>query len=209
MVGFASLNPPYEFTARQPEKVGTAMIRRIVPDRCWAAIIDVQEFFLSAVADRRSQIETNTANLARLLGCFGIPIVATLERPLDQKGLLPAAIKSQLKGHAEFFEKDFFDLTREKTIRNYLRRLKKKQAVLAGCETDVCVLQSCLGLLDLGHEVYVVEDLLFSASSNVGAAIERMKNAGAVFLTYKTLYYELTAAVDGAPLPDDLPDAAV
>jgi nicotinamidase-related amidase len=184
------------------------MIKRIVPDRCWAAIIDVQEFFLSAVADRRSGIERNIANFARLLGCFGIPIVVTLERPLQQKGLLPRAIKRQLEGRAEFFEKDFFDLTREKTIRNYLRRLKKKQAVLAGCETDVCVLQSCLGLLDLGYEVYVVEDLLFSASRNVDAALARMRSAGAVFLSYKTLYYELTAAVDGAPLPDDLPDAA-
>jgi len=32
---------------------------------------------------------------------------------------------------------------------------------------------------------------------------------GAIFLTYKTLYYELTEAVDGVPLPDDLPDEAV
>jgi nicotinamidase-related amidase len=77
----------------------------------------------------------------------------------------------------------------------------------------VCVLQSCLGLLDLGYEVYVVEDLLFSGSPNVEAAVARMKGAGAIFLTYKTLYYELTESVDGGetfgPFPDDLPDAAV
>jgi isochorismate hydrolase len=108
------------------------MIKRIAPDRCWAAIIDVQEFFLSAVADHRFRIETNTANFARLLGYFRIPIVVTLERPIHQKGLLPEAIKTQLDGRAEFFEKDFFDLTKEKTIRNYLRKLKKKQAILAG-----------------------------------------------------------------------------
>jgi len=185
------------------------MSKRIVRDRCWAALIDVQEFFLSAVADRRSGIEGNMANFARLLGCFQIPIVATLERPIEQKGGLPKALKSELDGRAEFFEKDFFDLTKEKAIRNYLRRLKKKQVIVAGCETDVCVLQSCLGLLDLGYEVYVVEELLFSASPNVDAALARMKNVGAIFLTYKTLYYELTEAVDGVPLPDDLPDEAV
>jgi len=47
-----------------------------------------------------------------------------------------------------------------------------------------------------------------------------MKAAGAVFVTYKSLYYELIEAVDGArhgkkllatfgPFPADLPDAAV
>jgi nicotinamidase-related amidase len=185
------------------------MSKRIVRDRCWAALIDVQEFFLSAVADRRSRIETNMANFVRLLGCFEIPIVATLERPIERKGGLPKALKSQLDGRAEFFEKDFFDLTKEQAIRSYLRRLKKKQVIVAGCETDVCVLQSCLGLLDHGYEVYVVEDLLFSSSCNLEAALARMKNGGAVFLTYKSLYYELTEAVDGAPLPDDLPDEAV
>ncbi len=97
--------------------------------------------------------------------------------------------------------------------------MKKKQAVIAGCETDVCVLQSCLGLLGLGYQVYVVEDLLFSSSRQVDSAIARMKTAGAVFLTYKTLYYELIEAVEGGrhaekmlktfgPFPDDLPDYA-
>ena len=194
------------------------MIKRIVPDRCWAAIIDVQEFFLSAIGERRrSRIEANIANFARLLGYFRIPIVVTLERPLSRKGSVPKGIKRHLDRRTEFFEKDFFDLTREKTIRDYLPRMKKKQVILAGCETDVCVLQSSLGLLDLNYEVYVVEDLVFSASRNVAPAIARMQSAGAVFLTYKTLYYELTAAVDGGeygdamaarfgPFPNDLPD---
>ena len=91
---------------------------------------------------------------------------------------------------------------------------------MAGCEIDVCILQSCLGLLDLGYDVYVVEELIFSSARNVDAAITGMKAAGAVFVTYKSLYYELIEAVDGArhgkkllatfgPFPADLPDAAV
>jgi isochorismate hydrolase len=198
-----------------------AMTKRIVPDHCWGAIIDVQEFFLSQVGNPllRSKIETNTMNFARLLGYFKVPIVATLERPIHGKGSLPKGLKRQLDGRAKLFEKDFFDLTKEKNIRNYLRRLKKTQVIVAGCETEVCVLQSCLGLLDLGYEVYVLEDLLFSSSRNVDSAIARMKAEGAVFLTYKTLYYELIEAVEGGqhtektleafgPFPDDLPECA-
>ena len=196
------------------------MAKRIVPDDCCGVIIDVQEFFLSQVDQPlRSNITTNTGNFARLLGYFRVPIVVTLERPVDQKGSLPTKISKHLGDLAEAFEKDFFDLTKEKKIRDRIGRLKKKQVIVAGCETDVCVLQSCLGLLGLGYDVFVVEELVFSSSQNVDAAVARMKTEGAVFLTYKSLYYELVEAVGGnahskkilkasGPIPDDLPDSA-
>jgi nicotinamidase-related amidase len=195
-------------------------VKRIVPDHCLGVIIDVQEFFIvRADARLRPKIRTNTKNFARLLGYFKIPIVVTLERPIEEKGALPKEIDKHLNDLADTFEKDFFDLTREKTIRDHLGYLKRKQVIVAGCETDVCVLQSCLGLLSLGYEVYVVEDLLFSSSRNVDSAIARMKAEGAIFLTYKSLYYELIKAVGGGlhsekifeafgPFPDDLPDSA-
>ncbi len=196
------------------------MTKRIAPDQCCGVIIDVQEFFLSQADKRaRAKIKANTKNFARLLGYFKVPMVATLERPIDFKGSLPKEIKRQLGNRSEMFEKDFFDLTKEKKIRDHLGGLKKKQVILAGCETDVCVLQSCLGLLALGYEVYLVEELLFSSARNVGSAIARMQAEGAVFLTYKSLYYELIEAVEGGrhaekmlatfgPFPDDLPDVA-
>ena len=55
--------------------------------------------------------------------------------------------------------------------------------IVAGCETDVCVLQSCLGLLDLGYEVFAVEELLFSSAGDVAAAKARLRAEGVVFLT--------------------------
>jgi nicotinamidase-related amidase len=184
-------------------------------------IIDVQEFFLSQVDKRlRSKIETNTKNFARLLAYFRVPVVATLERPVNKKGSLPEEVNKRLTGTAKIFEKDFFDVTKEQDIERYLACLKRKQVIVAGCETDVCILQSCLGLLDLGYEVYLVEDLLFSSSRRIDAAIARMQAEGVVLLTYKILYYELLEAVEHArlrdrvlgplgPFPDDLPDAAV
>jgi nicotinamidase-related amidase len=197
------------------------MTKRILRDQCLGVIIDVQDFFLAQVERReRASLEANIGNFARLLGYFKIPVVATLERPVEGKGTLPYAIKEPLNGAAQIFEKDFFDLTKEAEIRTHLQSLQKKQAIIAGCETDVCVLQSCLGLLDLGYEVFVVEELLFSSTPDVDAAMVRMETEGAVFLTYKTLYYELLETVGGGTnaqkllaafgdFPDDLPDCAV
>ncbi|HSP50104.1 MAG TPA: isochorismatase family protein [Pseudolabrys sp.] len=107
-----------------------------------------------------------------------------------------------------------------KKIKEHLARLKRRQVIVAGCETDVCILQSCLGLLSLGYEVTVMEELIFSSSRNVDAAMARMKAEGVIFSTYKSLYYELIEAVEDGrhtekflaacgPLPEDLPDTAV
>jgi nicotinamidase-related amidase len=193
--------------------------KRIVAGRCCGVIVDVQGYFLSQIDRRlRARIKSNTGHFARLLGHFQIPMIVTLERSVEQKGSLPREIAAHLSRETRTFEKDFFDLSKEKPIRNHLARLKRQQVIVAGCETDVCVLQSVLGLLGLGYEVYVVEDLLFSSSRAVEAAIARMKAEGAVFLTYKTLCYELVEAVDGGrhaeklykafgPFPDDIPDS--
>jgi hypothetical protein len=196
---------------------GLTAVRRIAVDSCCGALIDYQKFFLAQVDARpRSRLSANTRNFVRLLGYLRVPMIATVERPIDRKGSVPKEISAHFSDRTKVFEKNFFDLTKEKTIRDHLGGLKKKQAIVAGCETDVCVL---LGLLGLGYEVYAVEEILFSSSRNTGAAIARMKAEGVVFLTYKTLFYELIEAVEGGPhtnkmirkfgpFPDDLPDNA-
>lgn len=196
------------------------MAKRINVDECCGVIVDYQDYFLAQLESRaRSRLRANTRNLVRLLGYFRIPMIATLERPVYAKGAVPDDIKPYLGSGGKVFEKDFFDLTREKPIRTHLKRLKKTQAIVAGCETDVCVLQSCLGLLELGFEVFAVEELLFSSARNTDAALARLRSEGVTILSYKTLYFELIEAVSGGPhrektiaafgkFPEDIPEVA-
>jgi nicotinamidase-related amidase len=202
------------------DRSGHSSAGQIAPSRCCGVIIDVQNFFLSQAGEGlRCKIIANTGSFARLLAYFRIPIVVTLERPVDQKGSCPREIMTYLGDMAELFEKDFFDLTKERQIRDHLEHLEKTQILVGGCETDVCVLQSCLGLLSLDYEVYLMEELLFSSSPNVESAVARMQSAGAVMVSYKTLYYELLGSVRGngfseemeeqfGLLPGELPDSA-
>lgn len=199
---------------------GMTSTKRVLADQCCGAIIDYQDFFLDQLESRgRARLGRNMGSFARLLAYLRIPTILTLERPVDRKGAVPAVIEATLGSATKVFEKSFFDLTKEKPIRMYLKRLKRKQIVVAGCETDVCVLQSCLGLLDLGFDVFAVEELLFSSTSRTEAAVERLKNSGVVFVSYKTLFFELTEAVADGPhaakmisrlgaFPDDLPEEA-
>lgn len=175
---------------------------RVAIEQCCGVVIDVQDFFLQAVeARRRAELEKDLGDCAELLGKLNIPILYTIERPMDQKGSLAASLEKRIVKDApvKILEKDFFDLSAEKEIAAHLAALKRKQMILTGCETDVCVLQSCLGLIEKGYEVFVVEDLLFSSTTPCDSALRRMESAGATLMTFKTLYHELLRAVDGSP----------
>jgi len=170
------------------------MAKRIKLDQCFGVLIDVQEFFLSSLPPAgREHIDRHSSHFLWLLEHLNVPTLATLERPVSEKGGLPAGFKA-----GKVLEKNYFDLTKDKDIASYLKSLGRKQAIVAGAETDVCVLHSCLGLLDAGYEVFVLEDLLFSSSKKVSGAMERMRAEGVVFLTFKTLFHELLQAVDGS-----------
>jgi isochorismate hydrolase len=171
--------------------------KRIVAEQSCGIIVDVQRFFLLMLdGSRRQNIVYWTGHFARLLSQYNIPIVATLETPVHDKGLLLKEIKEVLGDSARTFVKSYYDLSKEKHIRDHLAQLQRKQVIIAGCETDVCVLESCLGLLSLGYEVFVVENLLFSSSPNVDAALLRMRAEGATILSYKTLLFELSERVE-------------
>lgn len=177
------------------------MIARLDFESCLGVIIDVQEYFLnSQTTHQRDRIVHATTQFIALLGYLQIPELFTVERPVTVKGGVPGQIMrmAEVSGSYTKMEKDFFDLTKEKSIVAHIQSLGRKQILVAGCETDVCVLQSVLGLLSLGYEVFVVEDLLFSADAVTGSALVRMRDSGAVILTLKTLFHELLSAVRGS-----------
>jgi nicotinamidase-related amidase len=53
--------------------------------------------------------------------------------------------------------------------------------VLAGFETDICVAQSAVELLDRGFRVVVVEDAMFSAGRDHERGLRRMTQASAEY----------------------------
>jgi nicotinamidase-related amidase len=76
--------------------------------------------------------------------------------------------------------------------------------VLVGLETDVCVAHSALGLLDRGYRVAVVRDATASPGEAHEAGIDRMRSAGAIVVTTKSLYYEWLRTVERARVVEEL-----
>ncbi len=166
-------------------------------------VIDVQPYFLDGWMAGPS--EPVLARLEYLLGLatvFELPCLATFEQPVEEAGWLPERLERFFPAHGQRHTKQTFNCCGEPPIVAALAGFGRSQIAVAGAETDVCVLQSVLGLIAAGYQVFLLEDALFSSEPHVGPAIRRMEVAGAVPSTVKTLSYELRRGV-GEPGPHD------
>ena len=77
-------------------------------------------------------------------------------------------------------------------IKNKIDVYNKRQVILFGIETHICVLQTAFDLLNLGYEVFVVKDACGSRSDeNKNVALARLAQAGAQILTTEMVLFEL------------------
>jgi nicotinamidase-related amidase len=159
-------------------------------------VIDVQPYFLDGwMAGETEPLLARLEFLFALATVHGLPFLATFEQPIATKGGLPERLEPFFPAHGQRHAKQTFDCCGEPSIVAAIDGLGKSQIAVAGGETDVCVLQSVLGLLASGKQVFLLEDALFSSEPHVGPALRRMEAAGAIPSTVKTLNYELRRSV--------------
>lgn len=172
------------------------MAKRVDPASIGILLIDVQPFFLEGwMAGAFEPFMARVEHLLGLSTAYQLPAIATFEQPVERKGWLPDRLTPWFPTHAQKLTKQTFDCTGEPDIRDAIAALGITQFAVAGGETDVCVLQSVLGVLGMGFDVFLLEDTLFSEEPNTGPALRRMEQAGAIPSTVKTLEYELRRSV--------------
>ncbi|MDA8169523.1 MAG: hydrolase [Nitrospiraceae bacterium] len=157
-------------------------------------IVDIQEK-LAAIMEERRKVAANCVHLVEAAKLLSIPVVLTEQY---SKGLGPTIpeIKTALHSY-EPIEKMTFDCCGEPSFLAAEALGKgEKTVVLAGMETHICVLQTCLGLLDRGFKVHVISDAVCSrAKENYFTALEFMRDAGAVVSCTETALFQLLERV--------------
>ena len=198
------------------------MTRLMVDPRQVAiVVIDVQPYFLDGwMAGDVESLMARLEFLFALASVYDLPLLATFEQPIETKGWLPERLEPFFPAHGVKHTKQTFNCCGEASILGAIGALGRGQVAVAGGETDVCVLQSVLGLIEAGKQVFLLEDALFSSEPHVGPAIRRIEAAGAIPSTVKTLNYELrhsvaepraeavfrlTDGVEPLPAPEELP----
>jgi len=153
-------------------------------------VIDVQEKLCRAMDEKvLAQLVANTGILQEAARELGLPMLAT-EQYVKGLGETLPALRENLGEPA--IEKMTFSCCGESPFPDRLKSLGRKQVIVTGMETHVCVLQTVLELLEAGYVVHLVQDAVMSRrKANWQAAIETARGAGAVITTTEAALFQL------------------
>jgi nicotinamidase-related amidase len=155
-------------------------------------IIDVQEKLIPVI-DGAEAVLRNIERLIRGAHVLGIPVIVTEQYV---KGLGPTVdvIRTALEetGGYRPIEKDCFSAHGCAVFSAQLAALERRQIVIAGVETHVCVYQTVMDLLGSGHEVTLAADAVSSRTpENRDIALRRMISEGAKLSSTEMALFEL------------------
>ena len=151
-------------------------------------IIDVQERLAPAVADRGAVVQ-KVELLARLAQTLKIPALASEQNP-DGLGITLAVLCEYLPSERRL-SKMSFSAFAEPQFKEAVGESGRKQVVICGMETHVCVLQAAADLLDAGYQVFVVADACGSRTAeNKQMGLERLRDLGAQIVTSEMVAFE-------------------
>lgn len=159
-------------------------------DESLLLVIDIQERLCKAMDQQvLGQLTVNTAVLLEAAHELQVPVAVTEQYV---KGLGPTVPELVEKiGTAPRHEKMTFSCCGSSEFVEQLRNSGKRQIVVVGMETHVCVLQTVLELLDAGYQVQVVRDAVMSRSKrNWNTALEEMRQAGAVITCTEAVLFK-------------------
>ncbi len=163
-------------------------------DRARAAlvVIDVQEKLMPVIHDGEAVVR-NIARLVRGFHVLGIPALLT-EQYVKGLGSTVAPLRQAFEesgGYAPI-EKLCFSGLRSGAFDDALRKLGRKQIVIAGVETQVCVFQTVRDLLAGDYEVHVAADAVSSRTpQNRDIALQRMVDEGAWLSSTELALFDL------------------
>lgn len=160
-----------------------SLIRR---EEAVLVVVDTQPGFL---AEDAGPVVARVAWLVGMAAQMQIPVVVVEEDPAAY-GDTAEAVRERLPEATPRIVKPTFGLAGCPEAVDAIRTTGRPAVVLAGFETDVCVAQSALGLLELGLRAVVVQDACGSTSQQahrfglerlVGTGVERSHAKGVAF----------------------------
>lgn len=157
-------------------------------------VIDVQERFAGSIAGWEPLLGRISA-LCEGCRALGIPVAAT-EQYVRGLGRTVATVRDALGSGAPCVEKMRFSAL-EPAIRDWLARSGRRQLVLCGIETHVCVLQTALDARRSGIDTWLATDAISCGQPDQAApAMRRMEAAGCTPTGVVSGLYEMCATAE-------------
>ncbi len=155
-------------------------------------VVDAQERLLQ-VMPRGATMVWNLERLAQAARLLNVPCLATEQYP-EKLGPTAAALQTYLGKHpaqSTIPSKLTFSCAGCEALLETLDRCGRRQIVMGGLETHVCVLQTACDLTTAGYDVFLVVDALATRFSvDHDTALRRLEAAGMTLTTTEGVMFE-------------------
>jgi nicotinamidase-related amidase len=163
---------------------------RILKSEAASVIVDMQVRLLPHIHNHEKILQ-NCLTLIDGLQILSVPVIVT-QQYTRGLGVTDPAISLKFKEFSHI-EKTSFSCCDEPSFMMEISRIAKRNIIICGIEGHVCVLQTCLDLLEEGFLPVVVEDCISSRRiDDKNTAIRRMRQEGALITTMESILFELT-----------------
>ena len=169
---------------------------RILSENAIAIVIDYQEKILPAMSDPKILVERSEI-LLKGLKLLDVPMILTTQYA---KGLGDniSTITSAMEYEGEVYDKTTFSAYETESVRQKLEASGRKQVIICGIETHICVLQTAIDLKAAGYEPILVADCVDSRKPmDKEYGLKRAMQEGVWMTTTEQLLFELTRKAGG------------
>lgn len=159
-------------------------------------VIDVQGKLAQLVVEKEALLK-NIQILIKAFKIMNVPILFCQQRPEALGPTLPEI--AELLGGIEPVNKTSFSCCGNKTFSEKIDSLGRKQVVICGIESHVCVYQTAVNMREKEFEVAVAADAVSSRTpANKQIALDAMKAEGVKIASVEMILFELLKTADHA-----------
>lgn len=151
-------------------------------------VVDIQPKLMVSV-EEGERVTKNTVGLIKAFKAYDLPIIATEQYP---KGLgrSDERILAELDGE-KFFPKTSFNALIPEVL-DFIKDKDIKNVVVTGAEGHICIYQTIRSLLDLGLNVFYVDDAIGSFTNELkDGAKASLRDMGAVLVNTELILFDL------------------
>lgn len=153
-------------------------------------VVDMQEPLLRDIWERE-RVVRNVCILLDAARELRIPVVPTLQNSRRLGGPIPE-VGSRLPAQCVPFDKLAFSCCADGAVMSDVQRSGRKQVLICGVETHICVSQTALDLAAQGYQVHVAADAVSSrVESNWCVGLRRMEQTGVQISSTEMALYEI------------------
>lgn len=151
-------------------------------------IIDFQTVMLKAIGGWE-EVAAGSKQLIRAARVLDVPILLTEQYKKGLGGTHPEILETI--SSPKVFSKEHFSACLEPDFLSTLQSYDKSKIVVTGTETHVCVLQTCLDLMQAGFQVHLASDAVASRKKeNRDMALSLLRQAGAIITSVEIVIFE-------------------